>query len=121
MNKVDILLERFETLTFQESQELKDKMKETFSLTYPEPPGDVSAPLPIEQEEKWGAVNMIAYPPEQKMNVLKTLRETFSFTLQECKQKVDSLPSLLVDSADVAKFQELQEKLGPYGVTLKHG
>lgn len=119
-DKINNLLEQFGKLTVQESWELKDKMKEKFSLTYPVVP-DAPVNLPVQEEEGIDQpIYLTLIPFGKKMDVMKALREHFSLGLMECKQVTDNLPALIVPSADKAKLEDIKSKF-PQGCTFRHG
>ena len=123
-NKFDKIIEEIEKLTALELSELVKALEEKFGVsaapTYAA--GVVGAPTSPEAsvgEEKTAFDVVLAKAGEQKIAVIKVIREVTSKGLQEAKQLVDSAPQVVKSGVSKAEAEELKAKIEAAGATIE--
>lgn len=126
MEKYNKIIEEIEKLTALELSELVKALEEKFGVsaapTYAA--GAVGAPTSPEasvgdKEEKTAFDVVLTKSGEQKIAVIKVIREVTSKGLQEAKQLVDSAPQVVKSGVTKAEADELKTKLEASGATVE--
>ena len=115
-DKLENILFTIGQLTHDESLEVKTRMKEKFSLTFPEP---LQVETPAVVVEEATHFQVVIKQITKKIEVLKVLREIKNYSLLEAKAAVDELPHAVKDGPfEKAKAQEFQAKLVATGAVV---
>jgi large subunit ribosomal protein L7/L12 len=126
MSKFDKIIEEIEKLTALELSELVKALEEKFGVsaapTYAA--GAVGAPTSdIDSqsvgEEKTVFDVVLTKAGEQKIAVIKAVREVTNKGLQEAKQLVDSAPQVIKSGVNKAEADELKTKLEAAGAAVE--
>ena len=122
---VEELVEKIGALTLVEAAELKKALEDKFGVTAAAPvmmaAGAPAAGAAAAAEEKTEfTVNLLA-AGENKVNVIKAVREVTGLGLKEAKDLVEGAPKLVKEQLPKADADALKKKLEEAGakVTLK--
>lgn len=122
-NKFDKIIEEVEKLTALELSELVKTLEEKFGVSASAPvvaaPVSASAEAPADKEEKSAFDVVLTKAGDQKIAVIKVVREATSKGLQEAKQLVDTAPQVIKSGATKAEADELKKKLEEAGATVE--
>jgi len=123
MSKVDDLLEEIGSLTVLEAAELKEKMEEEFGVSASAPVAAAPAAGGGEggggEEEQTAFDVVLSDVGDQKIQVIKAVREVTSLGLKEAKDLVDNAPNPVVEGVDREEADEIKEKLEEQGATVE--
>lgn len=123
MSKVDDLLEEIGSLTVLEAAELKEKMEEEFGVSASAPVAAAPAAGGGEggggEEEQTAFDVVLSEVGDQKIQVIKAVREVTSLGLKEAKDLVDNAPNPVVEGVDRDEAEEIKEKLEEQGATVE--
>jgi len=121
--KYNKIIEEIEKLTALELSELVKALEEKFG---------VSASMPIAMataangagevviaEEKTAFDIVLAKAGEQKIAVIKVIREATAKGLQEAKQLVETAPQIVKSGVNKAEAEELKKKLEAAGAAVE--
>ena len=61
---------------------------------------------------------MLVHPGEQRIGVMKLLRDELKISLNECKDYIDSTPKLIKNCGDKKQAEKLQEKFEKIGAEI---
>ncbi len=122
--KYNKIIEEIEKLTALELSELVKALEEKFGVSasapmMAAPAASASAEASAEKEEKSAFDVVLAKAGEQKIAVIKVVREVTSKGLQEAKQLVDSAPQMVKSGVARAEADELKAKLEAAGATVE--
>ena len=121
MADFDAILSAVEKLTVAELSELVKKMEEKFGVSAamaagPAAGGGAGA---SEAEEKTAWDVVIKAGGEQKIQVIKVIREATGLGLKEAKDIVDAAPKAVKTGMPKADAEELKKKLEAAGATVE--
>ena len=123
MSKVDDLLEEIGSLTVLEAAELKEKMEEEFGVSASAPVAAAPAAGGGDggggEEEQTAFDVVLSEVGDQKIQVIKAVREVTSLGLKEAKDLVDNAPNPVVEGVDKEEAEEIKEKLEEQGATVE--
>ncbi|MBI2446670.1 MAG: 50S ribosomal protein L7/L12 [Parcubacteria group bacterium] len=123
--KYNKIIEEIEKLTALELSELVKALEEKFGVSASAPTyaaGVVGAPISPEAsvgEEKTAFDVVLTKSGEQKIAVIKVIREVTSKGLQEAKQLVDSAPQVVKNGVSKTEADELKAKLEAAGAAVE--
>ena len=121
--KFDKIIEEVEKLTALELSELVKALEEKFgvSATAPMmmPAAANGAGEAADKEEKTAFDVVLTKAGEQKIAVIKVIREVTEKGLQEAKQLVDTAPQVIKSGINKAEAEELKKKLETAGATVE--
>ncbi|MDO8443821.1 MAG: 50S ribosomal protein L7/L12 [Candidatus Azambacteria bacterium] len=122
MAKFDKIIEEVEKLTALELSELVKALEEKFGVSASAPmmamPAGAGEPAAA-VEEKSAFDVVLAKAGDQKIAVIKVVREATNKGLQEAKQLVDTAPQVIKSGATKAEADELKKKLEEAGATVE--
>ena len=124
-DKYQNIISEIEKLTVLELSELVKALEEKFGVSASAPTyaaGVVGAPTSPEAsvgEEKSAFDVVLTKSGEQKIAVIKVIREVTSKGLQEAKQLVDSAPQVVKSGVSKAEADELKTKLEAAGAVVE--
>ena len=120
MEKYKELISKIESLTALELAELVKALEEKFGIS-------AAAPVAVagggavadEVEEKTSFNVLLKTSGEQKINVIKVIREATGLGLKESKGIVDSAPKMAKEGLKKEEAEELKKKLEAAGATVE--
>ena len=122
-NKFDKIIEEIGKLTALELSELVKALEEKFGVSVAAPmmamPAANGAEVSADKEEKTAFDVVLVKAGEQKIAVIKVVREATEKGLQEAKQLVDTAPQLIKSGVNKAEAEELKKKLEAAGATVE--
>lgn len=123
-DKFNKIIEEIEKLTALELSELVKALEEKFGVSAAAPmmvapAASASAEASVDKEEKTAFDVVLAKAGDQKIAVIKVVREATSKGLQEAKQLVDSAPQVVKSGANKAEADELKKKLEDAGAAVE--
>ena len=123
MAKFDKIIEEVEKLTALELSELVKALEEKFGVSASMPMAIAPATNGVGEtaaaEEKSAFDVVLAKAGEQKIAVIKVVREVTDKGLQEAKQLVDNAPQVIKSGVNKAEAEELKKKLETAGATVE--
>ena len=123
MSKVDEILESIGSLTVLEAAELKEKMEEEFGVSAAAPaaaaPAAGGAGGEGGEEEQTEFDVVLTGIGDQKIQVIKVVREVTSLGLKEAKELVDNAPGTVLEAVSKEEAEATREKLEEQGATVE--
>ncbi len=124
MTKFDKIIEEVEKLNALELSELVKALEERFGVSASAPMmampmAGAPAAGAAAAEEKSAFDVVLAKAGEQKIAVIKVVREATGKGLQEAKQLVDAAPQVVKAGANKAEADELKAKLEAAGAAVE--
>ena len=119
---VDQIIEALKALTLAEAEELVEKLIEAFPKLAEMPvggavmvagPGGGDAPAEVEEPTEFNLV--LTDVGDQKVQVIKAVRELTSLGLKEAKDAVEAAPFTVLEAVDKAAAEAGQKKLAESG------
>lgn len=122
--KYSKIIEEIEKLTTLELSELVKALEEKFGVSASAPTmvasaASASAEVSADKEEKSAFDVVLTKVGEQKIAVIKVVREVTNKGLQEAKQLVDSAPQVVKSGVPKAEADELKKKLEEAGAGVE--
>lgn len=123
-DKYNKIIEEVEKLTALELSELVKAFEEKFGVSasapmMAAPAASASIEDSADKEEKTAFDVVLAKAGEQKIAVIKVVREVTNKGLQEAKQLVDSAPQTVKGGVTKTEADELKAKLEAAGATVE--
>lgn len=123
-DKYNKIIEEIEKLTALELSELVKALEEKFGVSasagmMAAPAASAFAEASVDKEEKTAFDVVLSKAGEQKIAVIKVVREVTNKGLQEAKQLVDSAPQVVKGGVPKAEADELKAKLEAAGATVE--
>ena len=119
----DEIIEALKEMTLLEASELVKAIEETFGVSAAAPAAVVAGPVAAaeEAEEKTEFDVVLEGFGDNKIQVIKVVRELTSLGLKEAKEVVENAPKAVIEGAKTEDAEAAQEKLEAAGaaVTLK--
>ena len=125
MSKFDNIVSEIEKLNALDLSELVKLLEERFGVSAAMPMmvaasgGDASGEEEAKKEEKSSFNVEIKATGDQKIAVIKVLREAVGLGLKEAKDLVDAAPKVIKEGLDKAAADELKKKLEDAGATVE--
>ncbi len=123
-NKFDKIIEEIEKLTALELSELVKTLEEKFGVSaaapmmaMPAAANGVGETAAVEEKTAFDVV--LAKAGEQKIAVIKVVREVTEKGLQEAKHLVDTAPQVVKSGVNKAEAEELKKKLEAAGAAVE--
>jgi len=117
------IIEALKVMPALELSELVKELEEVFGVSAAMPAfAMAAAPAAVEEvEEKTSFDVMLEGYGDNKISVIKAVRELTGLGLKEAKDTVEAAPKVILDGVDKAKAEEAKRKLQDAGaaVTLK--
>ncbi len=120
MEKFNDIIEKIEKLSVIELSELVKALEEKFGVSAaamavagPGNGGGAAA----EEKTSWGV--MLKAAGDQKINVIKIIREVTGLGLKEAKDLADAAPKLVKEGFKKEEAEELKKKLEEVGATAE--
>ncbi|MBI2406381.1 MAG: 50S ribosomal protein L7/L12 [Candidatus Harrisonbacteria bacterium] len=120
MANYDEILSKIEVLNAMELSELVKAMEVKFGISAAMPVMAAGAGAAVaEAEEKTAWKVMLKMGGEQKIQVIKVLREATGLGLKEAKDMVDAAPKVVKEGLKKEDAEELKKKLEAAGATVE--
>ncbi|MFO7947056.1 MAG: 50S ribosomal protein L7/L12 [Armatimonadota bacterium] len=123
MADIDAIIEEIDNLTVIELVELKDKLQEKYGVTAAAPVAAAAAGGAEEgegEEEQTVFTVSIEGEGDQKIQVIKAVREVTSLGLKEAKELVESAPgAVVVEDMPKEEADKVKEALENAGAEVK--
>ena len=118
MSKEEIIIEAVKAMTVVELSELVKAIEEEFGVSA------VAAAAPAAgaaaaAEEKTSFNVVLKEAGDQKIKVIKVVRDATGLGLKEAKELVDGAPKTLKENVSKAEAEELKAKLEEVGATIE--
>lgn len=113
------LLSKIESMSALELSELVKAMEEKFGITAAAPvaAGGGAGATAVEEKTSFNVVLKAA--GDQKLNVIKVIREVTALGLKEAKDLVDGAPKTVKEGAKKEEADEIKAKLEAAGATVE--
>ena len=115
----DKFISEIEKMSVVELAELVKAMEEKFGISAAMPAGAGAAAGAVAAEEKTSFNVMLQAAGEQKINVIKVVREVTGLGLKEAKDLVDGAPKVIKEGLKKEEAEELRQKLVEAGATVE--
>ncbi|MEE8177800.1 MAG: 50S ribosomal protein L7/L12 [Acidobacteriota bacterium] len=121
--KVTNILEQIKGLTLLEAAELVKEMETAFGVSAAAPmmmagaAGAGGAAAAVEEQTEFDVV--LTAIGNNKINVIKAVREVTSLGLKEAKELVDSAPKPIKEGVSKTEAESLQKKFSDAGATVE--
>ena len=118
--KIMGMIEEIKALSVLELSELVDAIQEEFGVTAAIAVGGGAAggAAPVEAEKTEFDVILASFG-DNKMNVIKVVKDACGLSLKDAKTLVESAPKALKEGAPKAEAEELKAKLEAAGATIE--
>jgi large subunit ribosomal protein L7/L12 len=124
MSKVEDALEMIKEMTILELRDLNNAIEEEFGVTAAAPiavaavaGGDAGAPAAAEEKEEFDVT--LKDFGENKINVIKAVRELTSLGLKDAKDLVESAPKAIREGVNKEEAETAKAKLEEAGATVE--
>jgi len=117
--KIESILESVGTLTLMEAAELAEAFEEKFGVSAAAPVMVAAAGGGEEAEEKTSFDAILVGTGDQKIKVIKVVREITSLGLKEAKALVDESPKPVKEGCSKEEAEEVKKKLEEVGATVE--
>ncbi|MEK7608331.1 MAG: 50S ribosomal protein L7/L12 [Patescibacteria group bacterium] len=115
-DKFNDIISKIETLSALELSELVHVLEEKFGISAAAPVA-AAASAPVEEKTSFNVFLKAA--GEQKLNVIKAVREATGLGLKEAKDLVDGAPKMVKEGMKKEEADELKNKLEGAGATVE--
>ncbi|MFN7088410.1 MAG: 50S ribosomal protein L7/L12 [Candidatus Paceibacteria bacterium] len=123
MEKYKDIIEKIEKLTVVELAELVKALEEKFGVSAQMIAAPSAQPqeggAPVAAEEKTSYSVVLTQAGDQKIQVIKVLRELLGLGLKEAKDLVDAAPKPVKENIPKAEAEEIKKKLEGVGATVE--
>jgi large subunit ribosomal protein L7/L12 len=118
-NKFETLISQIESLSVKELAELVKLMEEKFGITAGVPVAVASNGAAGGGEEKTTFNVILKSAGEQKVNVIKAIKELTGLGLKESKDLVDGAPKPVKEGLKKEEAEEVKKRLTEVGATVE--
>lgn len=118
MNKFEDIISKIESLTALELADLIKALEEKFGVTAAMPMAAGSAQSGA-ADEKTSFNVLLKSAGEQKINVIKAVKEVTGLGLKEAKDLVDAAPKVVKEGLKKEEADELKKKLEESGAVVE--
>jgi large subunit ribosomal protein L7/L12 len=119
MEKYNDIIEKLEKLTVVEVAELIKGLEEKWGVSAAMPAAAGGTGAGAVEEEKTSFDVHLKAAGEQKINVIKAVREATGLGLKEAKDVVDAAPKVVKEGLKKEEADELKAKLEAAGATVE--
>lgn len=124
MAKIEDLVKQVEELTVLEVSELVHALEEKFGVSAAAPVAVAATPTVsgdvVAAEEKDSYTVLITSAGDQKINLIKALRELKpDLGLKEAKELTETLPATVAENVKTEEAQQMKKKLEEAGATVE--
>jgi len=119
MEKFQDIISKIESLSVLELSELVKALEEKFGVSAAAGAAVGSAAAPAEAEEKTSFTLVLKAGGDQKINVIKAVKEVTGIGLKEAKDLVDGAPKPIKEGLKKEEANELKQKFEAVGATVE--
>lgn len=119
MEKFADLISKIETLTVMELAELVKALEEKFGISAAAPIAAGAGAGAAAAEEKTSFNVFLKAAGEQKLQVIKAVREATALGLKEAKDLVDAAPKMIKEGLKKEEAEEMKKKFEAAGATVE--
>ncbi|MEK9154759.1 MAG: 50S ribosomal protein L7/L12 [Patescibacteria group bacterium] len=119
MEKFNDIIEKIEKLTVVELAELIKALEEKFGVSAAMPMASGAGAAAASAEEKTSYDVVLKAVGEQKINVIKAVKEATGLGLKEAKDLVEGAPKPVKQGLKKEEAEELKKKLEEVGATVE--
>lgn len=121
MEKIEKLIEEIDSLTVVELNDLVKAIEEKYGVSAVAAAAPAAGAAAGAAEEKTSFDVVLAEAGDQKIKVIKVVRDATGLGLKEAKELVDGAPKVIKEGASKAEAEDIKAKLEEQGakVTLK--
>ncbi len=119
MDKFNDIISKIEGLTALELSELVKALEEKFGISASMPVAVAGAANGAPAEEKDSFNVFLKAAGDQKINVIKVIREALGLGLKESKDVADGAPKMVKEGMKKEEAEELKKKLEAAGATVE--
>lgn len=121
MEKIEKLIEEIDSLTVVELNDLVKAIEEKYGVSAVAAAAPAAAGAAGAAEEKTSFNVVLKEAGDQKIKVIKVVRDATGLGLKEAKELVDGAPKVIKEGASKAEAEDIKAKLEEQGakVTLK--
>lgn len=121
MEKIEKLIEEIDSLTVVELNDLVKAIEEKYGVSAVAAAAPAAAGAAGAAEEKTSFNVVLKEAGDQKIKVIKVVRDATGLGLKEAKELVDGAPKVIKEGASKAEAEDIKTKLEAEGakVTLK--
>ena len=112
------IIEAVKNMTVLELNDLVKAIEEEFGVTAAAPVAMVGAAAAVEEEQTEFNV-VLASAGDQKIKVIKVVREITGLGLKEAKELVDNTPKAVKEGASKEEAEEIKAKLEEVGANVE--
>ncbi|SOC39172.1 50S ribosomal protein L7/L12 [Ureibacillus acetophenoni] len=113
------ILEAIKTMTVLELNDLVKAIEEEFGVTAAAPVAVVGGGAAAAAEEKTEFDVVLASAGDQKIKVIKVVREITGLGLKEAKELVDNAPKALKEGVSKDEAEEIKAKIEEVGASVE--
>lgn len=118
-DKIQDLISKIESLTTAEVVELVKAMEEKFGISAAAPVAASSASGVQNADEKSSFNVVLKSAGDQKLNVIKVVREITNLGLKEAKDLVEGAPKTVKEGVSKDEAENMKKKLEEVGATVE--
>ena len=119
MAKIDELLESIDALSVAELAELVKGIEEKYGVSAAAVAAPVAGGAAAAAEEKTSFNVVLASAGDQKIKVIKVVRDATGLGLKEAKELVDGAPKTVKEGASKEEAEELKAKFTEAGAVIE--
>lgn len=119
--KLNDIISKIETLTTVELADLVKAMEEKFGISAAAPVAAAAGGGAADAEEKTSFNVILKAAGEQKINVIKAVKEITGLGLKESKDLVDGAPKPIKEGVKKEEADEMKKKLEAVGAVVELG
>ena len=116
-DKYQDLISKIEALSALEISELVKALEEKFGISAAMPVAAAGPAAAVEEKTSWNV--FLKSSGEQKINVIKVIREATGLGLKESKDIADGAPKMVKEGLKKEEAEELKKKLEAAGATVE--
>lgn len=118
MDKLNDIISQIESLNVAELAELVKAMEEKFGVSAAMPVAAAAATPGGAAEEKTSFNILLQSAGEQKINVIKVIREITNLGLKEAKDLVEGAPKIVKEGVKKEEAEEIKKKFESVGAVV---
>lgn len=117
--KIEEIITKVEGLSVLEISELVKALEEKFGVSAAMPVAAAGAAAEAAAEEKTSFTVVLKSAGEQKINVIKAVKEITGLGLKEAKDIVDGAPKTIKENVKKEDAEEMKKKLSEVGAVVE--
>ena len=119
MEKIEKLIEQIDSLTVVELAELVKAIEEKYGVSAVAAAAPAAGGVAAAAEEKTSFDVVLSAAGDQKIKVIKVVRDATGLGLKEAKDLVDGAPKTVKEGVSKEEAEELKAKFSEVGATIE--